>query len=242
MIDSATIFISYSHQDEEPWKDFVVGHLKVAERQGIFEVWDDRQIKGGDDWKAHIDTALGKADIAVLLISRHFLTSDFIMDHGVQTMLRRRASGGVILYPILISDCTWESVDWLKGLNIRPTDGTPLNSFDEPGRDQVMTDIASEIGHMLHPAQERKTAGTNQDFSMSTQDQRRRSSGRSSLLNWWRSAGMTARATVLGTVFAGLAIIWGIMSGVSPGGDQINANCSSVNTGTVEGAEINVDC
>lgn len=64
--------------------------------------------RGGGDWQAEIDAALAKADIAVLLISRHFLTSDFILDHEVQTMLQRHASQDLALYPILISDCTWD--------------------------------------------------------------------------------------------------------------------------------------
>ena len=46
MTDTPTIFISYSHKDEKH-KDFVVSHLRVAERQGVFDVWDDRRIKGG---------------------------------------------------------------------------------------------------------------------------------------------------------------------------------------------------
>ncbi len=93
MSDAPTIFISYSHQDED-WKDLVVGHLRVAERQGDFLVWDDRRIDGGDDWRREIDQALAAADIGVLLISRHFLTSNFIMDHEVERLLERKARGG----------------------------------------------------------------------------------------------------------------------------------------------------
>ena len=154
MTDRPTLLISYSHKDEEH-KDFVVSHLRVAERQGVYDVWDDRRIKGGGDWQVEIDAALAKADIAVLLISRHFLTSDFIMDHEVRTMLQRHASEDAILYPILISACTWQHVDWLKSLNVRPTDGTPLNSFDEAECDRVMTDMASEVTEMLHPVEGR---------------------------------------------------------------------------------------
>ena len=234
MTDNPTLFISYSHQDEDH-KDFVVGHLKVAERQGVFDVWDDRRIKGGGDWLTDIDTALEKADIAVLVISRHFLTSDFIMDHEVQTILKRHAEHDVIIYPILISDCTWQHVDWLQAINVRPADGAPLNSFAEAKRDQVMADIASEIAALLHPAVGKATTGP------ILIHQRHPSSTEGGLLEWWRSASVTARATVLGMVFAGLALVWSVMSG-STGGDQINANCSAVNTGSVEGSEFNVDC
>ncbi|MGI9490002.1 MAG: toll/interleukin-1 receptor domain-containing protein [Geminicoccaceae bacterium] len=233
----ATIFISYSHQDETPWKDFVVSHLEVAERQGVFDVWNDRRIRGGGDWQAEIDAALAKADIAVLLISRHFLTSDFILDHEVRTMLQRHASRDMILYPILISDCTWNRVPWLQALNIRPTDGTPLNSLPEAECDQAMTDMALEIGRILHADDD-----VNAFSQSSSRRQKHRSGAKERSLGWWRSADVATRATVPGTLFVVVALIWAVMSGITTGGDQINADCSSVNTGNIEGVEIDVDC
>lgn len=41
-----TLFVSYSHKDEKH-KDYVVGHLGIAEKQGLLKTWDDRRIKGG---------------------------------------------------------------------------------------------------------------------------------------------------------------------------------------------------
>jgi hypothetical protein len=96
MSDRPTIFVSYSHEDED-WKDLVVGHLQVAERQGVFSVWDDRRIGGGGAWREEIDQALEAAEIGVLLISRHFLNSSFIMDHEVRVLLERRKREGLRL-------------------------------------------------------------------------------------------------------------------------------------------------
>ena len=50
-MSSPSIFISYSHKDEE-WKDQVVMHLRVLEMEGMLDVWDDRRIEAGDDWHA----------------------------------------------------------------------------------------------------------------------------------------------------------------------------------------------
>ena len=208
--EKPTIFISYSHKDERPWKDFVVDHLRVAERQGDFAVWDDRRIQGGGEWRADIDVALEHADIAVLLVSRHFLTSNFIMDHEVQALLRRRKEQGLLVYPILISACTWQSVDWLAQLNVRPTDGNPLNSFDDAERDLVMTALADEIGRLVYPAHDAADADGINDTSST--DSLPRSHIRFGAFDWWRSAGIGLRATVLGTAFGGLALLWGITS------------------------------
>ncbi|MEZ5930458.1 MAG: tetratricopeptide repeat protein [Alphaproteobacteria bacterium] len=149
MTDAPKIFISYSHLDETPWKELIVGHLRVAERQGDFLVWDDRRMEGGDDWRREIDDALEAADIGVLLISRHFLTSNFIMDHEVKVLLERKQREGLRLYPILLSGCNWRSVDWLERMNLKPLDAKPLDSFDDAQRESQAAGMATEIGHLL---------------------------------------------------------------------------------------------
>ena len=40
------IFISYSHRDED-WKDRILLHLGVAQKEERFDLWDDRRIEGG---------------------------------------------------------------------------------------------------------------------------------------------------------------------------------------------------
>jgi hypothetical protein len=42
------VFISYSHKDES-WKDRVMTHLGVPEKQGNFKLWSDRDIAVGSD-------------------------------------------------------------------------------------------------------------------------------------------------------------------------------------------------
>ncbi len=76
-MDKPTIFISYSHKDEE-WKDRLVTHLGVLERRGTLRVWEDRKIAAGGAWFEEIEDALGKADAAILMISADFLNSEFI--------------------------------------------------------------------------------------------------------------------------------------------------------------------
>ena len=70
------IFISYSHKDEtdallnpkgDRWLTFVTSHLGPAEAHGHLEVWDDRKIEGGDDWRADIEKALDRCAVCILL-------------------------------------------------------------------------------------------------------------------------------------------------------------------------------
>ena len=129
------IFISYSHADEA-WKDRLVRHLRVLKSVAV---WEDRQIAGGDEWFSEIQGALRRADIAVLLVSADFLTSEFIERHEVPALLQRRVSEGVRVMPLLVKPCAWEGIAWLAALQIRPTDARALSSGDE---NQVETDLA----------------------------------------------------------------------------------------------------
>ncbi len=77
-MDKPTVFISYSHKDEL-WKDLLMKQLGVLERQGLLDVWEDREIEAGADWFEEIEKALIKADAAILMITPDFLISEFIL-------------------------------------------------------------------------------------------------------------------------------------------------------------------
>ena len=77
--EAISVFVSYSHRDEK-WLERLQVHLKPLVRAGDIDLWDDTQIRSGEDWKAKIDQALGSARFAVLLVSADFLASDFIQD------------------------------------------------------------------------------------------------------------------------------------------------------------------
>jgi hypothetical protein len=104
----ARIFISYSHQDET-WKDRVVGHLNVLAEAGL-ETWNDRHIAAGDDWLPAIEKAIDNCDVVLLLVSRDFLTSPFILGKEVPPLLPRRQEQGIRLIPVILSPCQWTPV------------------------------------------------------------------------------------------------------------------------------------
>jgi hypothetical protein len=52
-MDRTKIFLSYAPEDES-WKDLLVLHLAVLERQGLVHVWADTRIQIGADWQMQI--------------------------------------------------------------------------------------------------------------------------------------------------------------------------------------------
>src|SRR4051812_33157201 len=70
-------FISYSHLDSA-WLVRLKVLLKPFLKNGRVEVWDDRYIQVGDDWRREIHGGLARARVGVLLVSPEFAASDFI--------------------------------------------------------------------------------------------------------------------------------------------------------------------
>jgi TIR domain len=122
-----TVFISYSHEDEA-WKDRLLKHLAVLKQQGEVEVWDDRKIRGGDEWPAEIWKAMDAAQVAVLLVSANSLASEFILEKEVPYLLERRKRDGIFIFPVLCTDCLWGHFPWLSGLQMFPRDGKALGT------------------------------------------------------------------------------------------------------------------
>ena len=158
-----TVFISYSHRDED-WKDRLVTHLGVLANEGIVDVWDDRRIEAGDDWQPEIEAAIDKAAIAVLLISANFLTSKFILGEEVPKLLKRRTEQGVRVIPLIVKPCAWTQVKWLSPIQARPKDGKPLSAGSEYQIDADLAALAAEIAAIVRRA-EKKTSEASETTS-----------------------------------------------------------------------------
>lgn len=138
------VFVSYSHKDTE-WKDRLVKQLATLQRRGLLEVWVDSQIKGGEDWYKLIHEAMLEARVAVLLVSEHFLDSEFIQEVEVPRLMQCHAEDGMRIYPVIIWPCLWRFDEWLASKQVRPKDGSPLARGSEYEIKTELVEIASEI-------------------------------------------------------------------------------------------------
>jgi hypothetical protein len=147
------IFISYSHADEE-WKEFIKGHFTCTQK---VEIWNDRDIKLGANWFDEIKNSLHEADIAILLISKNFLDSEFIAEEEIPDLLKRCKENKVTVISVMVKACAWKQVDWLskKGESLQgyPKDFKPLNSFKKPHEklddaealNEVVTELVNKV-------------------------------------------------------------------------------------------------
>lgn len=142
------VFIGYSHQDAG-WKDHIRRHLSVLERENILETWVDQSMQPGARWQEEILRTIDGAQLALLLISAYFLSSDFVVEEEIPRILKRHEREEIQVVPVLIRDCPWRSVPWLAKLQIRPLNGRPLAAHRGHQRDAAMSAIVSELPKLL---------------------------------------------------------------------------------------------
>src|ERR1051325_4655390 len=122
-----TVFISYSHKDKDllsPLK----AQLETLEKADLLEVWEDTRIDAGDKWYPEIADAMKRAAVAVCLVSEYFLSSDFRTKQEVPFLLKREADEGLLIVPVLASECVWKAHRWIKETQMLPGEGEAIRT------------------------------------------------------------------------------------------------------------------
>lgn len=127
------VFISYSRADST-WLTKIQKALAPLSRSRPIEFWDDTKIKPGMEWRKEIEAALGRARIALLLVSADFLASDFINNHELPPLLDRAAADGVRIIPVLLRPCLFQLSELSKYQAVpgpdRPLSGLSANEVE----------------------------------------------------------------------------------------------------------------
>ena len=136
-----SVFISYSHQDEE-YKNDLVMHLAPLKREGRIRAWQDRDIEVGIDWDAEIKQKLESSEIILLLITPRFLASDYCYDLEMQRAVERHEENTARVIPIIIKPCDWLGTPFSK-LQVAPKDAKPITNWDD--KDEAFLTVATSI-------------------------------------------------------------------------------------------------
>ena len=154
-----TLFYSYAHEDEA-LRDELQGHLKILERRGLLAPWHDRQIVAGEDWAGRIDENLRRAELVLLLVSKDFIESDYIMGTELGAAMERHTQGANMVVPIVVRavDLDMDDADALPFLKLQglPTDLRPVTSW--PNRDEAWTNVAKGLRAAVKGIRERRAA------------------------------------------------------------------------------------
>ncbi len=113
------VFISYSHKDRD-LLEHLRAQLDSLARADLLDLWDDSRIDAGDTWYPEIVAAMEKATVAVCLISANFLASRFCTEREVPFLLERAEKDGLLLIPVVLSDCIWWAHRWIDERQLIP--------------------------------------------------------------------------------------------------------------------------
>jgi hypothetical protein len=144
-----TVFVSYSHQDGK-WLDELTTMLAPVVRAGIASVWWDKKIKPSQVWRQEIDKALASARLSILLVSPHFLASDFIQDEELPFLIDAAQRREVKLLWVLVSPCLYEHSP-LRHLQAAHDPSRPLSKLRGADRQEALVRIGRAVVAALEP-------------------------------------------------------------------------------------------
>lgn len=134
------LFYCYAREDKA-LRDELELHLSNLKRQYHLTNWHDREILPGEDWEEAIDVHLNRAHVIFLLVSPHFMASDYCYGKEMDKALEREKGGTCCVIPILLRPTDWEDAPF-SHLQLLPTDARPVTSW--PDRDSAFWNIAKE--------------------------------------------------------------------------------------------------
>ena len=143
------VFLSYARKDNTKYRDDLKEALQPLKRSGEIDLWIDERIQPGDDWQKEIEAKLHGSDTAILLVSRAFYASDYILDQEIPVLLRKQGRGELTLIPVFIEHAPTDiafrytdhngneqqtSIAKIEGI---ATPEKPLYELDEPSQDRL---------------------------------------------------------------------------------------------------------
>jgi hypothetical protein len=142
-ISASSVFISYCHKDRH-WLEDLRSMLSPLVRTGVIQVWWDGKIKPSEEWRREIEEALSSAHVAVLLVSRHFLASNFIIEVELRYLLEAAQRRNVKILWLLISPCLYEHTA-LREIQALNDVTRPLSSLRGASREAALKSACQAI-------------------------------------------------------------------------------------------------
>jgi internalin A len=151
-------FVSYSHKDDWLAAELTT-HLKLLQRSGLINLWRDRCITAGSEWKGQIDENLEHANLILLLVSSDFIASDYCWDVEMLHAMERHNQGSARVIPIVVRACSWQRAPFGELQCLPPSSKAVNVGSGRAARDKAWTQVAQGIEAVLKELREAKSSG-----------------------------------------------------------------------------------
>lgn len=140
------VFCCYAREDL-PFLLTLKRHLKPLQRQDLIDVWYDRDIGAGMEWKREITEHLSNAQIILLLVSPAFMDSEYCYSIEMKRAMEQQARGKTRVIPIILRPVIWDEAPFGK-LQVLPSDAEPVTSSLWHTEDHAFFNVARGIQKM----------------------------------------------------------------------------------------------
>ena len=137
------IFFCYAHEDE-PLLNKLKTHLRPLQRQGLIDIWYDRDIDAGIEWEQAIKEHLNTSQIILLLVSPDFMDSDYCYSTEMKRALERHEQKEARVIPVILRPVYWQ-IPPLHKLQALPTDAKPVMSSSWYYQDEAFFKVTEGI-------------------------------------------------------------------------------------------------
>ena len=143
-------FVSYSHKDSEYLKEMHSALAPLIRLQKL-QLWDDRDIDAGDEWREVLFQRLDEADIVLCLVSSDFVASDFCYQKEFGAALEAHRRGEKTIVPVMLRKTDWQD---LPIAELQGVPGEWITSANN--KDEAWAQVSASLRPALDKAKQRK--------------------------------------------------------------------------------------
>ncbi len=176
------IFVGYAHEDRR-WLDpeyrfNLIHFLKESLRRDNVDVWFDKDLLGGDEYRRLIASKIDEAHIALLMVSQHFLNSEFIETFELPRIAARAERKELVVIPVLLERCGWKNFPFLADRQMVPS-SSPLIHFTESEpkwadvRFEILEGLQQQVKRIREEMQAKARKETDEERKEREEEERR---------------------------------------------------------------------
>ena len=129
----------------------------MLRRDGV-RIWYDRSDEGGlqagDEFKREIERQIDSSQIALIMLSEAFFSSDFIQNAELTRIMARVERDEMVIIPVYLEPCQWQDFEYVASRQMVPGGPTPLVDYTDnyahwtKARDEILQAIRRRIAQI----------------------------------------------------------------------------------------------